>query len=229
MRRFDTVLFDLDGTLTDNGEGITNSVAYALRRFGIEPPPREELNKFVGPPLRDRFVELYVGEENGDLAVKYYREYYRPHGIFENVVYDGIPELLAALKEAGCTLAMATSKPKIFAKKIADHFDLTQYFTIIAGSNLEGTRIKKADVIRYCLHRLGDPDPSTVLMVGDREHDILGAKAVGLPAVGVTYGYGSREELETAGAIAIADTPSDILKQILDRQRAPDHRSGALF
>lgn len=211
MRRFSTVLFDLDGTLTDNGEGITNSVAYALKKFGITPPPREELNKFVGPPLRDRFADLYVGEEKADLAVEYYREYFRPHGIFENVVYDGIPELLAALKEKGCTLAMATSKPEVFAEKIADHFDLSQYFTVIAGSNLEGTRIKKADVIRYCLHRLGDPDPSTVLMVGDREHDILGAKEVGLPAVGVTYGYGSREELESAHALAVINTPLDLL------------------
>ncbi len=212
MRRFDTILFDLDGTLTDNGEGITNSVAYALRKFGITPPPREELNKFVGPPLRDRFVELYVGEAQGDLAVEYYREYFRPHGIFENVVYDGVPQMLAALKEAGCTLAIATSKPEIFAKKIAEHFDLAQYFTVIAGSNLEGTRIKKADVIRYCLELLGKPD--RVLMVGDREHDILGAKAVGLPAVGVTYGYGSREELEKAQAIAVIGTPRELLDHI---------------
>ncbi len=212
MRRFDTILFDLDGTLTDNGEGITNSVAYALRKFGITPPPREELDKFVGPPLRDRFVELYVGEEQGDLAVEYYREYFRPHGIFENVVYDGVPQMLAALKAAGCTLAIATSKPEIFAKKIAEHFDLAKYFTVIAGSNLEGTRIKKADVIRYCLELLGKPD--RVLMVGDREHDILGAKAVGLPAVGVTYGYGSREELERAQAAYIIDDPLELIELI---------------
>ncbi len=212
MRRFDTILFDLDGTLTDNGEGITNAVAYALRKFGITPPPREELNKFIGPPLRDCFVRWYVGEEQGDLAVEYYREYYRPHGIFENIVYDGVPQMLAALKEAGCTLAIATSKPEIFAKKIAEHFDLAQYFTVIAGSNLEGTRIKKADVIRYCLELLDKPD--RVLMVGDREHDILGAEAVGLPAVGVTYGYGSRKELEKAQAIHIIDTPLALLDLI---------------
>ncbi len=211
MSRFSTILFDLDGTLTDNGEGITNSVAYALKKFGITPPPREELNKFIGPPLRDCFVNWYVSEEQGNQAVEYYREYYRPHGIFENVVYNGIPELLSALKDRGCTVAIATSKPEIFAEKIADHFDLSQYFTVIAGSNLEGTRIKKADVIRYCLHRLGDPDRNTVLMVGDREHDILGAKQVGLPAVGVTYGYGSHRELEAAAALAIIDTPLDLL------------------
>ncbi len=212
MRRFDTILFDLDGTLTDNGEGITNAVAYALRKFGITPPPREELNKFVGPPLRDRFVELYVSEEQGDLAVEYYREYFRPHGIFENVVYDGVPQMLSALKAAGCTLAIATSKPEIFAKKIAEHFDLAKYFTVIAGSDLEGTRIKKADVIRYCLELLGKPD--RVLMVGDREHDILGATAVGLPAVGVTYGYGSREELEKAHAAYIIDDPLKLIELI---------------
>ncbi len=212
MRRFDTILFDLDGTLTDNGEGITNAVAYALRKFGITPPPREELNKFVGPPLRDCFVRWYVSEEQGDLAVEYYREYFRPHGIFENVVYDGVPQMLAALKEAGYTLAIATSKPEIFAKKIAEHFDLAKYFTVIAGSDLEGTRIKKADVIRYCLELLGKPD--RVLMVGDREHDILGATAVGLPAVGVTYGYGSREELEKAQAAYIIDEPLELIELI---------------
>lgn len=214
MSRFSTILFDLDGTLTDNGEGITNSVAYALKKFGITPPPREELNKFVGPPLRDRFADLYVGEDKADLAVEYYREYFRPHGIFENVVYDTIPELLSALIAKGLTLAIATSKPEIFAEKIADHFDLAKYFTIIAGSNLEGTRIKKADVITYCLNRLGNPDKNTVLMVGDREHDILGAKEVGLPAVGVAYGYGSRQELEAAGALAVINTPLDLLKHL---------------
>lgn len=214
MHRFNTILFDLDGTLTDNGEGITNSVAYALRKFGITPPPREELNKFVGPPLRDRFVECYVGEENGDRAVEYYREYYRPHGIFENVVYDGIPETLAALKEAGCTLAVATSKPEIFAKRIADHFDLSQYFTVIAGSTLDGSLIKKGDVIEYCLGKLGNPDRSRTVMVGDREHDILGAAQAGLPGIGVTYGYGSREELTAAHALAIIDSPADLLQNI---------------
>lgn len=212
MRRFDTMLFDLDGTLTDNGEGITNSVAYALRKFGITPPPREELNKFVGPPLRDRFVQLYVGEEQGDLAVEYYREYFRPHGMFENVVYDGVPQMLAALKKAGCTLAIATSKPTVFAEKIAEHFDLAQYFTFIAGSDLDGTRIKKAEVIRYCLEQLGDP--GRVLMVGDREHDIIGATAVGVPAVGVTYGYGTREELEGAQAAYIIDDPLELIELI---------------
>ena len=214
MSRFSTLLFDLDGTLTDNGEGITNSVAYALKKFGITPPPREELNKFVGPPLRDRFAAVYVGEENADLAVEYYREYFRPHGIFQNVVYDGIPQLLSTLQAQGFSLAIATSKPEIFAEQIADHFNLSQYFTVIAGSDLEGTRIQKADVIRYCLRRLGNPDPRSVLMVGDREHDILGAKAVGLPAVGVTYGYGSRQELEQAGAYAVIDTPLALLKHL---------------
>lgn len=215
MHRFDTILFDLDGTLTDNGEGITNSVAYALRKFGMNPPPREELNKFVGPPLRDRFVACYVGEENGDRAVEYYREYYRPHGIFENIVYDGIPHMLEALKSAGCTLAIATSKPEIFAKKIADHFDLAKYFTVIAGADLESTRVKKPDIIAYCLELLGQPDRSRTVMVGDREHDILGAKSAGLPGIGVTYGYGSREELTAAHAIAIADTPADVIEQLL--------------
>ena len=211
MRRFDTILFDLDGTLTDNGEGITNSVAYALRKFGITPPPREELNKFVGPPLRDRFVNLYVGEEKGDLAVEYYREYYRPHGIFENYVYDGVIPLLDALQKAGYTLAIATSKPEIFAKRIAERFGLAPYFSVVAGANLESTRVKKPDVIAYCLEQLGNPDRTRTVMVGDREHDVLGAAENGLPGIGVTYGYGSREELEAANAIAVADSPAALL------------------
>lgn len=214
MRRFDTILFDLDGTLTDNGEGITNSVAYALRKFGITPPPREELNKFIGPPLRDCFVNWYVSEAQGDQAVEYYREYYRPHGMLENVVYDGIPETLAALKEAGCTLAIATSKPEIFAKKIAEHFDLAKYFTAIAGSTLDGSLIKKGDVIEYCLGLLGNPDRSRTAMVGDREHDILGAAQANLPGIGVTYGYGSREELTAAHALAVIDSPQELLNHI---------------
>ncbi len=214
MRRFDTILFDLDGTLTDNGEGITNSVAYALRKFGITPPPREELNTFIGPPLRDSFVEKFVCEEDGDRAVAYYREYYRPHGIFENVVYDGVPQMLAALKQAGCTLAIATSKPEIFAKKIADHFDLAKYFTVIAGSTLDGSLIKKGDVIEYGLGLLGHPDRSRTVMVGDREHDILGAAQANLPGIGVTYGYGSREELEKAQAAYIIDHPLELIHLI---------------
>lgn len=214
MRRFDTILFDLDGTLTDNGEGITNSVAYALRKFGITPPPREELNQFIGPPLRDCFVNWYVSESQGDQAVEYYREYYRPHGMLENVVYDGIPETLAALKEAGCTLAIATSKPEIFAKKIAEHFDLAKYFTAIAGSTLDGSLIKKGDVIEYCLGLLGNPDRSRTVMVGDREHDILGAAQAGLPGIGVTYGYGTREELTAARAVAVIDSPQELLNHI---------------
>ncbi len=212
MRRFDTILFDLDGTLTDNGEGITNSIAYALRKFGITPPPREELNKLIGPPLRESFVQHFVSEDRGDLAVEYYREYFRPHGIFENHVYDGVRQLLDRLKAEGVTLAIATSKPEIFAKQVAEHFDLARYFTVIAGSLMDGGRTDKAEVIGYCLDLLGRPERA--LMVGDRRHDIIGARRAGLPAVGVAYGYGSREELEEAEALAVIGQPLELLEYL---------------
>ncbi len=214
MSRFSTILFDLDGTLSDNGEGITNSVAYALRKMGLPVPPREVLDKFIGPPLRDQFVAHHVPEDKGDLAVEYYREYFRPTGIFENVLYDGIPAMLSTLQKQGMTLAICTSKPEIFAKQIADHFSITPYFSLIAGSDLEYTRVKKKDVISYALDLLGITDLSGVVMVGDREHDVLGAKAVGIPCIGVTYGYGTKEELENAGATALLSSPQELCEYL---------------
>ena len=208
--RWTTVLVDLDGTLTDPGEGITNSVAHALRRFGLPVPPRPQLYKFIGPPLADSFQQYYgLSSEQARQGIAFYREYFRDRGIFENTVYQGIPALLAALKDAGCTVVMATSKPELFAQRIADHFGLTQYFDCIAGASMDETRVRKADVIEYALDRIGLQDRDAAVMVGDREHDVLGARQAGLRTIGVLYGYGSRAELEQAGAAAIAaDVPS---------------------
>lgn len=211
---YQAVLFDLDGTLTDSGLGITNAVAYALTKLGIQPPPREELNRFVGPPLHDSFRIFYgMTEEESVEAVRLFREYYNLQGVYENVVYDGIPQMLRALSEAGFLLAIATSKPEHMAKKVMAHFGLDRWITCIAGASLDTSRNKKDQVIAYALNEFGI-DPATAVMVGDREHDAIGACAFGIPTVGVAWGYGSREELQSAGCIAVVDAPEDLVNYL---------------
>ncbi|WP_238902478.1 HAD family hydrolase [Clostridium sp. YIM B02506] len=206
------VLFDLDGTITDSGVGIINSIVYALKKYGIEIEDKGQLNKFVGPPLGDSFEKYYgFSKEKAIEAVDYYREYYKEKGLFENLVYDGFEDLVKTLKDENKELIVATSKPEIFAKQILDHFNLSKYFTYIAGSTLDGTRVKKGDVIRYALESCEIKDLSQVIMIGDREHDVIGAKQVGIKSIGVLYGYGDREELEGAGADFIAENVMDIL------------------
>ena len=208
---YDWIFFDLDGTLTDPGEGITNSVAYDLKKEGIEPPTRQELYRFIGPPLVESFMKFYgFSEERAHRAVEEYREYFRDQGIFENRVYDGVPALLASLREKGKKLVLATSKPEPFAIRILEHFDLDGAFTFVAGALMDETRTAKSDVISYALKSCGISDPRRVLMVGDRLHDIKGAKACGLDSVGVLFGYGSREELTKAGATYLAKTVQEI-------------------
>lgn len=212
MKNYDYLLFDLDGTLTDPGEGITNSVMHALGKWGIEVKDRRELYSFIGPPLSVSFKKFYGFSEDDALkCVEYYREYFRNKGIFENKLYDGIESLLGELKKSGKILILATSKPEIFAKRILDHFDLTKYFDFVAGASMDESRNKKADVIRYALDLAQITDLSRAIMIGDRDQDILGAKATGLDSLGVLYGYGDREELEGAGATYIAETVEDIL------------------
>lgn len=212
---YETVLFDLDGTLTDPGLGITNSVMYAMKKYGMELPQRQELYSFIGPPLKKSFMR-YCGfsEAESEQAVKYYREYYRETGLLENEVYDGIEDMLKALREKGKRLAVATSKPEEFAVRILEHFGLAQYFELIAGDTLDFARNTKSDVIAYALEKLNVTDRSTVIMVGDREHDVIGAKAQNVDCIGVLFGYGSREELEAAGAKYIAATVGDILSYV---------------
>ncbi|MBQ3841688.1 MAG: HAD family hydrolase [Ruminiclostridium sp.] len=205
------LLFDLDGTLTDPGLGITNSVMYALRKFDINVDDRTSLYRFIGPPLKDSFGKFFgFSDEQCMLAIKYYREYFTERGIFENEVYDGIPELLSRLKGKGKTLAVATSKPEPFAVRILRHFGLSDSFDLVAGATLDETRTKKTDVIKYALESLGVSDKAEAVMIGDREHDIIGANENGLDSLGVLFGYGSREELEAAGAAYIAEKPMDI-------------------
>ena len=210
------ILFDLDGTLTDPGMGITNSVAYALGHFGITVTDRSELYSFIGPPLVDSFMEYYgFTEEKAKEAVALYRVYFSDRGWAENTVYDGIEALLAELRAAGKTLLVATSKPQAFAERILTHFGLDKYFTVICGAPMHAPRgYGKADVIREALAAAGVDDLATAVMVGDRHHDIDGAAAVGIASVGVLYGYGDRDEHEAAGAGVIAESV-DALKRIL--------------
>ena len=206
---YDVILFDLDGTLTDSAEGIVNSVVYALERKGIPYASKQALRRFVGPPLQDSFRD-YCGfsDEQAKEMVRIFREYFTQKGIYENAVYDGVPEMLDSLCKAGYTLAVATSKPEAFAEQILARFDLAKYFTVIAGASMDGTT--KPVVIRQALSRLATEPSDRVLMVGDREHDVLGAKEVGIASLGVLYGYGDEEELRGAGADHIARTPSEI-------------------
>lgn len=211
MKKYNTILFDLDGTLTDPALGITNSVIHSLKKYGIENVSREELYKFIGPPLHESYQKFFgFSEEESFKAVDYYREYYKTKGIYENKVYDGAENLLKSLKESGKRIILATSKPEIFAKEILRHFKLEQYFTFIAGANLDGSRTVKAEVISYALDSIEITDFTDVVMVGDREHDIIGAKTVGIDSVGVLFGYGNREELEKAGADYIVETVEEL-------------------
>ena len=211
-------LFDLDGTLTDPAIGITNSVMHALEKYNIRVKDRSELYPFIGPPLTDSFRKYFgFTEEQANQAVVYYREYFRDTGIFENKVYDGIPELLAELKKRGCKIALATSKPYEFAVRILKHFQLYDYFDFFGAATMDGRITKKADVIAELLRELGNADKSEMLMIGDRDQDIAGAKANGLRSAGVLWGYGSEEELTGAGADYLAAKPEDLL--ILTEER----------
>lgn len=209
---YSIVLFDLDGTITDPGIGISNSVAYALEKFGIEVNDRSELYRFIGPPLQDSFREYYgFSVEDSRKAVSFYREYYSHTGIYENNVYDGVREMLISLKTSGKKVVLATSKPELYALQILQHFELMSHFDRICGANMDGTRTKKADVITYALQAFPATPPENAIMVGDREHDVKGALAVGIDSIGVTYGYGSKKELTSAGATYIANSPEAVL------------------
>ena len=212
---YDTILFDLDGTLTDSGLGITKAVQYALGQMGYEVPPRESLFTFIGPPLHKSF-QKYCGmdEATSVEAVRQFRVYYNQMGgILENEVYAGIPEMLDALKKAGKRLVVATSKPQAPAELVMRHFGLDVYVPEIVGG-ADDTRNTKGKVIAWALQELGI-DPNTAIMVGDREHDIQGAAENSIPAIGITWGYGDRAELENAGAKAVFDTPAETVQYIL--------------
>ena len=205
-------LFDLDGTLTDPGLGITNSVVYALNKFDIHVSDRRELYPFIGPPLDESFMKYYgFSKEQAFKAIEYYRENYRKTGLFENEVYHGIPELLSELKKQNISIALATSKPYEFSVRILEHFELIQYFDYIGAATMDGSISRKADVISNLLSRMNVSDTNSVLMIGDRYHDIEGAKANNLKSCGVLWGYGSEAELRDAGADYIIGKPDELL------------------
>lgn len=215
-RDYNVILFDLDGTLTDPKQGIVNSIVYALNYFGIKENDRERLTKFIGPPLKDSFMEYYHFEEELALrAIEKYREYFATKGIFENTVYPMIPELLEELAAQGKKLVLATSKPTSFAQRILDHFELDRYFYFTGGSNLDGSRTKKGEVIAYALSESGLENQAKAIMIGDRKYDIIGAKEVGIDSIAVLYGYGSRDELARENPTFIVNTVDSLRKSLL--------------
>ena len=203
------IFFDLDGTLTDSGEGIINCAALALEHFGLPVPSREEMGVFVGPPLDQTFITFGVPADKTQEAVDVFRSRYLVVGKFENIPYPGIGELLETLKAQGHRLFVATSKPETTAVEILHKFELAQYFEVICGATLDGTRVHKADVIAYLLNKIGTPE--NILMVGDTEFDVIGAAAHGIATVGVSWGYGKVEAMEKAGAAAIVHTMEELL------------------
>lgn len=211
MRGYSRVIFDLDGTLTDPGEGIINSLLYALDFFGIQGDPRI-LKRFVGPPLIDSFMKYYgFSEEQAREAVKRYREYFREKGVFENQIYEGIPELLSVLKEQDKKLAIATTKPTVFARQVLEYFRVDHYFEddLIIGSYLDGRRTVKAELVGAVLDLLSIDD-GRLVMVGDRKYDMIGAKTHSIDSIGVTYGYGEEEEITLAEPTYIAHSVDEL-------------------
>ena len=204
-----TILFDLDGTLTDSGEGIINCATLALRHFGLPIPSYTDMRTFVGPPLRDSFIRFGVPADQADEAIRVYRSRYIPTGMFENTPYPGIRELLEKLRAEGYTLYVATSKPEEMSVTILEKFDLAKYFHRICGASIDSSRSTKDAVIAYLLESSGAKED--MVMVGDTKYDILGAKAHGIPAIGVGWGYGKVEEMEEAGAVGIAETMDELI------------------
>ena len=215
-----TILFDLDGTVTDSGEGIINCAAMTLERLGLPVPDRETMRVFVGPPLHDTFIKFGVPPEEADRAVEIYRSRYHTVGKFENNPYPGIRELLDALRKRGFRLLIATSKPEKLSCEILEHFDLARYFDRICGATLDRSRITKADVIAYLLADY--PERGETLMVGDTAFDVTGAAVHGISTIGVSWGYGSTQEMREAGAIVIASTTAELLNLILEAFRQND-------
>lgn len=205
------ILFDLDGTLTDSSPGIINSLMYAFEKLDFKIGDKEELRAFIGPPLIDMMMEKYgFSHEKATLGLKLYREYFKDKGIFENSVYEGIPKMLYDLQKRGYKLILATSKPEEFAKLIMEHFELAKYFYFIGGSDMGETRNSKSAVIEYVMANCGITEPNKCIMVGDREHDVIGAGKFGIETVGVLYGYGSLIELKNAGAVYVAETVEEL-------------------
>ncbi len=213
---FKNILFDLDGTIIDSREGIINGFVYTLKHFDIEVQDRTSLEKFIGPPLEDTFVNYYnLTKEQAKYAIEKYREFYEKTGVWETKLYKEIDELIRDLKQNGKNVLLATSKPEPYANKILEKYNLKQYFYFVSGATLDGTRNAKKDVIKFALDNINNFKLEECIMVGDRNYDILGAKANNLKSIGVTYGFGTKQELETAGADYIAEDVEELRKVLL--------------
>lgn len=222
---FQYCLFDLDGTLTDPKEGITRSVQYALHKSGIEEPDLDKLEPFIGPPLKDSFMEFYGMEPEEALqAIAWYRERFAPIGVFENQIFPGVSQMLETLKKKGIRLAVASSKPIGFVRQILAHFEIEKFFQVVVGSELDGTRGTKEEVVEEALQQLGvlsipqEERKNLCAMVGDRKFDIQGAKAHGLTGVGVSFGYAGEGELEAEGADFVVNTVEELEALLLDSE-----------
>ncbi|MBJ6360094.1 HAD family hydrolase [Paenibacillus sp. GCM10012307] len=206
MSNYNIILFDLDGTLSDPKVGITKSVQYALEKFGISEPDLDKLEPFIGPPLEESFEKFYgFNEEQCKQGIAYYRERFKVKGLYENILFPEIPKLLEQLKAAGKVLVLATSKPTVFAEQILQYFSIDHYFDLVIGSNLDGTRVAKAEIISHILGELNSYDKQEFIMIGDRRHDIIGAHHTGIHSIGVLYGYGPLEEMQQASPTYIVE------------------------
>jgi len=215
MKKYKIILFDLDGTLSDPKVGITKSVQYALQKMGIIEPDVDKLECFIGPPLQVSFAEHYNFDEVSiQKAVEFYRERFKEKGMFENELYPNIPSLLESLKEQQFILVVATSKPTVFAEKILNYFNIDQYFDFVVGSNLDGTRTSKTEIIQNIIEKYDEYNFDNFIMIGDRKHDIIGANNIGIDSIGVTFGYGSVEELNNSNPTYIVNDVNE-LKEIL--------------
>lgn len=211
------ILFDLDGTITNNQLGITKSVQYALNHLGVEVTNLDELKPFIGPPLLDAFKQLYGFDDNkAQLAVKIYREYYSQKGIYENTPYDGINNCLAAIQRQGVQIILATSKPEIFARKILERFELIQYFDNVVGADLDGAISAKTDVMRKAIEISGINNREQAVMIGDRMFDIDSSNEIGIESIAVLYGFGSLKELETSNPTYIVSTVEQLQQKVID-------------
>lgn len=214
--KIENVLFDLDGTLTDPGIGITNSVWYALKLRNIEVASREELFRFIGPPLLNSYMQYYgLEEDDARQAITDFRVYFEKSGIFENEIYEGIPEMLKTLTEAGKRVYLATSKPEKYARMILDHFDITKYFTFICGNTMAEDRSRKEDVIAFIRETCPEVCAENSVMVGDRVYDIEGGHAHGMQTVGVTFGYAAEGELEASNATCVAHSVTELTEILM--------------
>lgn len=217
MTNYQTIIFDLDGTLTDSQTGIINSLTYAFKQMGLPLPVQSQLKKFIGPPLSQSFQDFCgLNDIETQKTISYYRQYFADKGWKENQLLPGARELLAKLKQAGKILLVASSKPEVFVKQILDHFEIDSYFTVIAGASLDDSRSQKSAVIAHALKTAKIEELKGCVMVGDRKHDVEGAKVQGLPTIGLLLGFGSRQELEESGAIAIAENFQDLEKILLN-------------